>query len=139
MPPLPPRSVVESLRRPALAGSAFILSFACHLMVCLAVAWLASALPEVPFALVVAAVSVTALTTLLPVTVSGLGVREAVFVMILGPAGVGTEEAVALGLLTNAAILVTLAALSAIPFDGGRLVGKVRQAVAAEKKSAAGA
>lgn len=35
----------------------------------------------------------------LPIGISGLGIREAAFVLFLGPLGVATEEAIALGLL----------------------------------------
>jgi glycosyltransferase 2 family protein len=40
-----------------------------------------------------------AIAQVLPIGISGLGVREGAFVLFLGPLGVATEEAIALGLL----------------------------------------
>jgi len=46
-----------------------------------------------------AVVPLVTLLTLLPVSVNGVGVREAFLVLLLGPAGVAEAQAVTLGLL----------------------------------------
>jgi uncharacterized protein (TIRG00374 family) len=57
-----------------------------------------------------AASSLAALTALLPISISGLGVREAVFAQVLGTGGTRMESAVVLS-LANLAVM-TVAALS---------------------------
>lgn len=64
-----------------------------------------------------AASALGALSALLPVTISGLGAREVIFMQVLGPQGVGAERAVVLslvhlGMMTVVAISVGLLGLA---------------------------
>ena len=59
-------------------------------------------------------VPLVSLLTLLPVSVNGMGLREAGTVLLLAPLGVGRAEAVALSLLTFA--VLTAASLAGLGF-----------------------
>src|SRR5690606_34180014 len=63
----------------------------------------------------------------LPISMSGLGVREGAFVLFLGPLGVATDEAVALGLLLYL-LNLAVSLLGAPAFAAG---GRPRASVAA--------
>jgi len=92
---------LDRLRRhPAQAAGVLVIALAYQLTVVLA-AWLATkALGiHVSWAAVLAFVPVVAIAQVLPVSVSGLGLREGALVILLQPLGVGKEKAVALGLL----------------------------------------
>jgi uncharacterized membrane protein YbhN (UPF0104 family) len=54
---------------------------------------------EIPFAYYCVLISVVAVLTLLPISVNGMGLREAGTVVLLAPLGVGAAEAVTLSLL----------------------------------------
>jgi len=71
-------------------------------------------------------VPVVAIVQVLPITVSGLGVREGALVLFLGPLGVSTSSAIALGLLLYLMNLV-VSLLGAPAFAWG---GRSRRAVA---------
>ena len=71
-------------------------------------------------------VPVVAILQVLPITVSGLGVREGALVLFLGPLGVSTSSAIALGLLLYLMNLV-VSLLGAPAFAWG---GRSRRAVA---------
>ena len=59
----------------------------------------------------------------LPIGISGLGIREGAFVLFLGPLGVATEEAIALGLLVYLLNLgVSLLGAPSFAVGGGRRV-----------------
>ena len=63
---------------------------------------------DVPFELLLFAVPIVNLVTQIPVSVGGLGVREASYAAILGLAGVAPEAAVALSLLTYALSILSV-------------------------------
>ena len=54
---------------------------------------------RLPFALLTATASVAALSALLPVTISGLGARELIYITVLGQHGISAENAAVLSLL----------------------------------------
>ncbi|MBK5223881.1 MAG: flippase-like domain-containing protein [Acidimicrobiia bacterium] len=68
----------------------------------------------------------------LPIGISGLGLREAAFVLFLGPLGVATEQAIALGLLLYLLNLVT-----SLPGAGAFAIGGRRHAANAPEPAAA--
>lgn len=61
---------------------------------------------EVPLSAVLAFAPAVAIAQVLPVSLNGLGVREGAFVLFLGPLGVPTSQAIALGLLLFTMTLV---------------------------------
>jgi len=67
----------------------------------------------VPNAAVIAFVPAVAMAQVLPLSVSGLGIREGMLVLLLHPLGVSTGQAVAVGLLWYAMLL--LASLAGAP------------------------
>ena len=68
--------------------------------------------------------SATILATMVPVTISGLGVREGVLIFLLKPYGVAGEEAFALSILV---FLVTIFLIGIIGglFEVGKMIFKV--------------
>jgi hypothetical protein len=61
-----------------------------------------------------------AIAQVLPISLGGLGVREGAFVLFLGPLGVATSQAVALGLLVYGLNLaVSLLGAPAFAVGGG--------------------
>lgn len=56
---------------------------------------------SISYLFVVALVSISAIATLLPISVAGLGVREGIFIYLLGTIGISKENAVLLSLLDN--------------------------------------
>lgn len=56
---------------------------------------------NIDFLFIVAVVSISAIATLIPLSISGLGVREGIFIFLLASVGVGKEDAVVLSLLDN--------------------------------------
>lgn len=99
---------VDRLRRRAadvigILGTAFVY----QVTVVISVAFGAKALDiSVPTAALFAFVPVVAMAQVVPVTVGGLGVREGLLVLFLGPFGVTETQAVALGLLWYGMLLV---------------------------------
>jgi uncharacterized membrane protein YbhN (UPF0104 family) len=82
----------------------FVLSIAAQLCVSLAAWLLARGLGiHVSPLLLTAAIPVALLATVLPTTINGLGVREAVFRALLVPAGVAPATAVGFSLMTAVA------------------------------------
>ncbi len=61
---------------------------------------------HLPPTAILAFAPVVAIAQVLPLSLNGLGVREGAFVLFLGPLGVGTGQAVAVGLLVYAMTLV---------------------------------
>jgi len=61
---------------------------------------------EIPVILLVASVSVAAVLAMLPVTVAGVGTRDATFALLLGSQGVSAEAALALSSLVLATMAV---------------------------------
>jgi uncharacterized membrane protein YbhN (UPF0104 family) len=93
---------VERLRtHPAAAMHVLIAGFAYQLALVLAAVAAAQALGLRPAGLtaLLAFFPAVLIAQVLPVSMSGLGVREGAFVLFLGPLGVADEKAIALGLL----------------------------------------
>ncbi len=93
---------LDQLRhRPSAAMGVLAVGFAYQLVVVLAALMAARSLgmeQAGPTALL-AFFPAVAIAQVLPISISGLGVREGAFVLFLSPLGVATEEAIALGLL----------------------------------------
>lgn len=67
-----------------------------------------------------AAASLVTLATLVPISIGGVGLREAGYVLLLGPFGVAASDAIALGLAQYGCMVVTAAAAWLL-FPSGRL------------------
>jgi len=90
---------VYASRKADLVAS-FALSFGYQLGRIVMVYWLALAIDiDVPFLIMFLIVPATLLVQMLPFSISGLGVREAVLVVLLGTVGVSAEAAFLLGIL----------------------------------------
>lgn len=93
---------VDRLRtHPAAAAHVLVAGFAYQLALVLAAVAAAQALGLRPAGLtaLLAFFPAVLIAQVLPVSMSGLGVREGAFVLFLGPLGVADEKAIALGLL----------------------------------------
>jgi len=88
-------------RQPAAAANVLLVGFAYQLVLVLAAAAAAQALGVRPagFTALLAFFPAVAIAQVLPIGISGLGVREGAFVLFLGPLGVAAQDAIALGLL----------------------------------------
>lgn len=88
-------------RQPKAAANVLLVGFAYQLVLVLAAVAAAQSLGVRPAGLtaLLAFFPAVAIAQVLPIGISGLGVREGAFVLFLGPLGVATEEAIALGLL----------------------------------------
>jgi uncharacterized protein (TIRG00374 family) len=73
---------------------------------------------HLPAAAVLAFAPAVAILQVLPLSLNGLGVREGAFVLFLGPLGVGTGQAIAVGLLVYA-MTVAVSVLGAPAFAVG--------------------
>jgi uncharacterized membrane protein YbhN (UPF0104 family) len=103
--------LLEGLRRRRLprATLAAIGGLALGTLSCwvLSVACLARALGlEVPFDVLVATAPLVAVAAFLPITIGGIGVREAGYSLLLAPVGVTASGAIALGLAQYACFLI---------------------------------
>lgn len=85
-------------RRPAAAAGVLAVALCYQLTVVTAV-WIAARALEIPlgWAPALAFVPIVAIAQVLPVSFSGLGLREGALVVLLTPVGVTTEQAIALG------------------------------------------
>lgn len=99
-------------RRPVTLGLAAALSVVCHLLICIAVWVMSFDFGTPPFVDLLATVSFAVLAGLVPITINGLGVREALFALIVGAGATTPEAAVALSLTWYATSLVTMVALA---------------------------
>jgi hypothetical protein len=93
---------VDRLRtHPAAAANVLVAGFAYQLALVLAAVAAAQALGLRPAGLtaLLAFFPAVLIAQVLPISMSGLGVREGAFVLFLGPLGVAQEQAIALGLL----------------------------------------
>lgn len=93
---------VDRLKRePAAAVNVLLVGFAYQLVLVLAAVAAAQALGVRPAGLtaLLAFFPAVAIAQVLPIGISGLGVREGAFVLFLGPLGVASQDAIALGLL----------------------------------------
>jgi uncharacterized protein (TIRG00374 family) len=88
-------------REPVAAANVILVGFAYQLALVLAAVAAAQALGVRPAGLtaLLAFFPAVAIAQVLPIGISGLGVREGAFVLFLGPLGVEAQEAIALGLL----------------------------------------
>jgi uncharacterized membrane protein YbhN (UPF0104 family) len=93
--------LAELRRQPGAAANVLLVGFAYQLVLVLAAVAAAQALGVRPAGLtaLLAFFPAVAIAQVLPIGISGLGVREGAFALFLGPLGVTTEEAIALGLL----------------------------------------
>jgi uncharacterized protein (TIRG00374 family) len=91
----------ELRHQPRAAANVLLVGFAYQLVLVLAAVAAAQALGVRPAGLtaLLAFFPAVAIAQVLPIGISGLGIREGAFVLFLGPLGVETEEAIALGLL----------------------------------------
>jgi hypothetical protein len=93
---------LDRLRRePGAAVNVLLVGFAYQLVLVLAAVAAAQALGVRPAGLtaLLAFFPAVAIAQVLPIGISGLGVREGAFVLFLGPLGVAAQDAIALGLL----------------------------------------
>ncbi|HEX5947391.1 MAG TPA: lysylphosphatidylglycerol synthase transmembrane domain-containing protein [Acidimicrobiales bacterium] len=93
---------IERLRtHPGAAANVLVAGFAYQLALVLAAVAAAQALGLRPAGLtaLLAFFPAVLIAQVLPISMSGLGVREGAFVLFLGPLGVASEQAIALGLL----------------------------------------
>lgn len=93
---------VDRLRtHPGAAANVLVAGFAYQLALVLAAVAAAQALGVRPAGLtaLLAFFPAVLIAQVLPISMSGLGVREGAFVLFLGPLGVASEQAIALGLL----------------------------------------
>jgi uncharacterized membrane protein YbhN (UPF0104 family) len=88
-------------RHPGAAVNVLVVGFAYQLVLVLAAVAAAQALgiPAAGLTALLAFFPAVAIAQVLPIGISGLGVREGAFVLFLTPLGVATEQAIALGLL----------------------------------------
>jgi uncharacterized protein (TIRG00374 family) len=91
----------ELRREPRAAANVLLVGLVYQLVLVLAAVAAAQALGVRPAGLtaLLAFFPAVAIAQVLPIGISGLGVREGAFVLFLGPLGVASEEAIALGLL----------------------------------------
>ena len=93
---------LDQLRRdPRAAADVLLVGFAYQLVLVLAAVAAAQALGVRPAGLtaLLAFFPAVAIAQVLPIGISGLGIREGAFVLFLGPLGVASQDAIALGLL----------------------------------------
>jgi uncharacterized protein (TIRG00374 family) len=88
-------------REPVAAANVLLVGFAYQLVLVLAAVAAAQALGVRPAGLtaLLAFFPAVAIAQVLPIGISGLGIREGAFVLFLGPLGVAAQDAIALGLL----------------------------------------
>jgi uncharacterized membrane protein YbhN (UPF0104 family) len=112
-------------REPGAAANVLLVGFAYQIVLVLAAVAAAQALGVRPAGLtaLLAFFPAVAIAQVLPIGISGLGVREGAFVLFLGPLGVPAQEAIALGLLLYL-LNLGVSLLGAPAFAvGGRLPG----------------
>jgi glycosyltransferase 2 family protein len=91
--------VIRSLRAPAVVVAALLLSVAVHLVYLLALAFVCRAYNvTLPLATVLAIGAVLSFAQVVPISIGGWGVREAVSVPVFGIVGVEPAQAVAISL-----------------------------------------
>jgi glycosyltransferase 2 family protein len=111
--------VTRLRHRPGVVVGILTTAIVYQITVVISVALAARALDvSVPTAALFAFVPVIAIAQVIPITVGGLGIREGLLVLFLGPFGVSETQAVALGLLWYGMILV-VSLLGAPAFAAG--------------------
>ena len=105
------RAIVRTGRHPRAATTGLALGLVSAIFLLLSQVFLASALKiGTPTGALAGILLIAAVITVAPITVNGLGLREAVYVWALGALGVGHNDALAFGLL----VLGTFLAASAV-------------------------
>ena len=120
-------------RDPGAALSLLVIGFLYQFALVLAAVAAAQALGlgrSAGFTALLAFFPAVAIAQVLPIGISGLGIREGAFVLFLGPLGVATEEAIALGLLLYL-LNLGVSLLGAPAFAVGGRRGDVTDPVAA--------
>ncbi|HSL56238.1 MAG TPA: lysylphosphatidylglycerol synthase transmembrane domain-containing protein [Acidimicrobiales bacterium] len=115
--------VARLREHPAAAIGVLAVGFAYQMVLVLAAAMAARALglPDVGLTALLTFLPAVLIVQVLPIGISGLGLREGAFVLFLGPLGVPSAQAIALGLLLYLLNLVTsLAGAPAFALGGGR-------------------
>lgn len=117
--------------QPRAAANLLLVGFAYQLVLVLAAVAAAQALGVRPAGLtaLLAFFPAVAIAQVLPIGISGLGVREGAFVLFLGPLGVASEDAIALGLLLYL-LNLGVSLLGAPAFAVGGRVPEGREALA---------
>ena len=116
--------------RPAVAVEVLLVGFVYQLAVMLAAFFAAQAMGlRVGWTAILAFMPAVAIAQVLPVTIGGLGLREGAIVLFLRPLGVGTSEAIALGLLIYG-INLAVSLLGAPAFAVGNRTTPTARAVA---------
>lgn len=117
--------------QPKAAAHLLLVGFAYQLVLVLAAVAAAQALGVRPAGLtaLLAFFPAVAIAQVLPIGISGLGVREGAFVLFLGPLGVASEDAIALGLLLYL-LNLGVSLLGAPAFAVGGRVPEGREALA---------
>jgi len=80
---------------------------------------------EIPIAYVVMCASLSALVSMLPITVGGVGTREAVFVLLLGRASVSSEAAVLVSFTDGVVFLILFGATLALAVSMAERLGRM--------------
>lgn len=114
--------LVRFRRHPAAVADVLLAGFVYQLSVVLAAFMASLALNlDVGWTAMLAFMPAVAIVQVLPVTIGGLGVREGAFVLFLGPLGIATHQAIALGVLIYGVNLVaSLVGAPAFAAGGGR-------------------
>ena len=116
---------IDSLRRRPTAAAGIIAVATVYQLSPVLAAWFATqALGlHLPMVALLAFTPVVAIAQVLPLSLNGLGIREGAFVLFLGPLGVSTGQAVAVGLIVYALTLaVSLLGAPAFAVGGRRAV-----------------
>jgi glycosyltransferase 2 family protein len=103
----PAEMVAPYLHRPRTTMIPISLSIALHITLAIAQWMLARGLGmSTPISLFVLIVPIANVFASLPLTLNGLGVRETAYLLLFGMAGIGKQDAIALGLLWFAATML---------------------------------
>jgi len=119
------RSILAYRRRPFAVFSAFVIAIPGFLLTSAAVWIIARDLGEIGYLFTIPIVGLATIITLVPLTVSGLGIREWFLAAALLPLGFQLEEIVAISLVwftlaIGTAATLALAAMTLSPFDNVR-------------------
>ncbi|UCG39067.1 MAG: flippase-like domain-containing protein, partial [bacterium] len=108
--------------KPSAAGGAWLLSLLVHLCVLAAHVSLSAALGlGVPAAAWLVIYPVTSFVAFLPISLNGVGPREAAYIYLIGLMGVGREQALSLGIMWFSLVLASGLVGGAFYLFGGEL------------------
>jgi len=130
--------LVRFRQHPGAVADVLLAGFVYQLTVVLAAFFASLALgmdETVGWTAMLAFMPAVAIVQVLPVTIGGLGVREGAFVLFLGPLGISTSQAIALGVLIYGINLVASLAGAPAFAAGGR--GRRRRSSSSEDRVAA--